>query len=71
VDDLLRAVERPLLPSEKGIPHHQIYRPRERYVNCLVNGGIANAVIDGVIAIQYSGNLSPGTQPSSVAFYEQ
>lgn len=31
-------------------------KPTERYVKCVVDRGNANAVIDGVIAIQYRGN---------------
>jgi hypothetical protein len=46
-----------------------VHRPRERYVNCVVGRGTANAVIDSVIAIQYGGSI-PATQPSSVAFSE-
>lgn len=47
-----------------------IYRPLERYVRCVVDRGTANAVIDGVIAIQYSGRVKPVVQGSTVAFSE-
>lgn len=47
-----------------------VYRPQERFVRCVVDRGTANAVIDGVIAIQYRGRLQPTTQPASVAFSE-
>lgn len=47
-----------------------VYRPQERFVRCVVDRGTANAVIDGVIAIQYKGKKLPITQPSSVAFNE-
>lgn len=42
-----------------------IYRPRERYVRCVVTRGTANAVIDGVIAIQYRGRKAPVTQDTT------
>lgn len=37
----------------------EIVRPRERFVRCVVNRATANAVIDGVIAIQYGGKKMP------------
>lgn len=48
-----------------------IYRPQERFVRCVVNRATANAVIDGVIAIQYRGRVQPATQAASVAFSEK
>lgn len=42
-----------------------IYRPLERYVRCVVTRGTANAVIDGVIAIQYRGRKAPVTQDTT------
>lgn len=48
-----------------------VYRPQERFVRCVVDRGTANAVIDGVIAIQYKGRLQPTTQAASVAFAEK
>lgn len=47
-----------------------IYRPEERYVRLVVDRGTANAVIDGVIAIQYRGKKCPITQPTSVSASE-
>lgn len=47
-----------------------VYRPQERYVRCVVDRGTANAVIDGVIAIQYAGAKLPIAQGSTVAFAE-
>lgn len=47
-----------------------IYRPLERYVRCVVTRGTANAVIDGVIAIQYRGRKAPALQDASIAFNE-
>jgi hypothetical protein len=39
-----------------------LYRPQERYVNCVVDRGTANAVIDGVLAIRYRGVKRPTAQ---------
>lgn len=49
-----------------------IYRPTDRYVRAVVNRATANAVIDGVIAIQYRGRKSPVTQDTAtIAASEQ
>ena len=45
-----------------------VRRPLERYVRAVVDRGTANAVIDGVIAIQYSGRAAPALLAASVAF---
>jgi hypothetical protein len=42
-----------------------VYRPLERYVRCVVTRGTANAVIDGVMAIQYRGRKAPVTQDTT------
>lgn len=47
-----------------------VIKPRERYVRCVVDRGTANAVIDGVIAIQYLADKEPVTQSSTIAFAE-
>lgn len=47
-----------------------VYRPQERFVRCVVDRGTANAVIDGVIAIQYKGRKAPVTQGTTIAFAE-
>lgn len=38
-----------------------VYRPREPFVRCVVNRATANAVIDGVIAIQYGPTAQSST----------
>lgn len=49
-----------------------VYRPTDRYVRPVVNRGTANAVIDGVIAIQYRGRKSPVVQDTTtIAANEQ
>lgn len=47
-----------------------VYRPQERYVRCVVDRGTANAVIDGVDAIQYDTRYKPTTHDATVAFAE-
>jgi len=47
-----------------------IKKPLERYVRCVVDRGTANAVIDGVIAIQYGAGAHPTAHAASVAFAE-
>lgn len=42
-----------------------VYRPVERYVRCILIRGTANAVIDGVIAVQYRGRKSPVVQDTT------
>ena len=44
-----------------------VYQPRERYVRPVVTRGTANAVIDGVIAIQYGPRKKPTSHDSTVA----
>lgn len=39
-----------------------VYKPRERYLQCNVTPAVANAVILGVVAIRYKTHLGPVTQ---------
>jgi hypothetical protein len=43
-----------------------LFRPQKRYVRAVVTRGTANAVIDGVIAIQYSSRVEPTTNDTTV-----
>ena len=43
-----------------------IFRPQKRYVRPIVTRGTANAVIDGVIALQYSPRVEPVTNDTTV-----
>lgn len=43
-----------------------VYKPRERFVRLVVDRGTANAVIDGVIAIQYGARTEPTSQDSTI-----
>ena len=47
-----------------------IKNPRERYVRCVVSRATANAVIDGVVAIQYGPRKMPAAHDSTVAAAE-
>lgn len=47
-----------------------VYRPEERYVRCVVDRGTANAVIDGIVAIQYNCHKAPITQGTTVSASE-
>lgn len=47
-----------------------VYRPQERYVRCVVDRGTANAVVDGVIAIQYGPRTKPTINDSTVKVAE-
>lgn len=38
-----------------------VFKPQNRYVRAVVDRGTANAVIDGVLAIQYVGDKAPFT----------
>lgn len=42
-----------------------VYRPTERYVRCVIDRGTQNAVIDGIVAIQYNGRRQPTTHDSA------
>lgn len=46
----------------------EVFKPLKRYIRPVVVRGTANAVIDGVIAIQWAGRVKPETQGSNVAF---
>ena len=43
-----------------------LFRPQKRYVRAVVKRGTANAVIDGVIALQYSPRVEPATNDTTV-----
>jgi hypothetical protein len=45
-----------------------VYKPRERYVRCVVERATANAVIDGVIAIQYGAGKRPTVHDATTIF---
>ena len=44
-----------------------VKNPTSRYVRCVIDRGTANAVIAGVVAIQYGPRKKPATQHSTVA----
>ncbi len=47
-----------------------IKNPRERYVRCVASRATANAVIDGVVAIQYGPRKMPAAHDSTVVASE-
>jgi hypothetical protein len=47
-----------------------VCKPNKRYVRPVIDRGTANAVIDGVIAIQYRARKQPTAHATSVAFAE-
>lgn len=44
-----------------------IYRPLKRYIRAVLVRGVANAVVDGIWAIQYCGDKAPTTHDATVA----
>ena len=42
-----------------------LIKPRERFIQCIVNRATQNSTIDGVYAFQYLANAEPVTQDSS------
>ena len=43
----------------------EIDRPRERYIRCVIDRGTANAVVDGIIAVQTKANVEPVTHDAT------
>lgn len=43
-----------------------VHAPRERYVRAVLERGTANAVVDGIIAVQYKATHMPTAQDASV-----
>ena len=41
------------------------YKPRERYIRCVVDRGTQNAVVDGITAYQYGPKLAPVTHDAT------
>lgn len=44
----------------------EIVRPTKRYVRCVVDRGTANAVVDGVVAVQHHAHKQPVSDDSTV-----
>ena len=65
--DLLGTLTGPLADADGNkLLVLDVFRPRERYVRCVVDRGTANAVIDGVIAIQYGARKGETTHDVTV-----
>jgi hypothetical protein len=56
--------------DDNGLLVVDLVRPAKRYVRAVVTRGTADAVIDGVIAIQYGTRVLPTTQGDTVAGLE-
>ncbi len=52
--------------ADNGVFIVDVIRPSKRYVYCTLARGTANAVVDGILAIQYRAKNKPVTQPASV-----
>jgi len=48
-----------------------VQQPKERYIRPVINRATANAVIDGIVAIQYKARDVPVTQGSTVSGVER
>ena len=67
-DDLAGTKAGPLADADSNkLLAIDVYRPQKKFVRPTVVRGTANAVIDGVIAIQYNLKKEPSTQPTSVS----
>ena len=44
-----------------------VYRPRERYVRCLIDRATQNATVDGVVAFLYGAKKKPVTQDATIS----
>ena len=53
--------------ASNGIAILDISSPRKRFVRAVISRGVANAAIDGIIALQYEAQVSPVEHDSSVA----
>ena len=51
--------------DDNQVTVHDIIYPLERYLRVEIDRGTANAVIDGVFAIQYNADIEPVTHDSS------
>lgn len=43
-----------------------VYKPRERYLQCNITPGTQNAVILGITAIRYNGRVKPDASPTAI-----
>lgn len=51
--------------GSNGLAIVDIYRPQERYVRAVFSRATANAVLDGITAIQYKGSKAPSTHDAT------
>jgi len=53
--------------QDNKVTYIDVVNPPERYLKCIVNRATQNAVVDGILAIQYHSKSKPVTQPASVS----
>ena len=52
--------------QDNGILEVEVIRPQKRYLKCIVNRATANAVLDGIIAIQTAPRSLPVTNDATI-----
>ena len=52
--------------DDNGLVMLEITSPRERYIRCIIDRGTANAVVDGVFALQSKAGVVPVVHDSTV-----
>lgn len=64
--DLLGSLTGPLADADGNkVLTLDVYRPLKRYIRPVLNRATANAVIDGIVAIQYCGDKMPTVQDAT------
>jgi len=56
----------PASPAALTSIHVDVYKPRERYLQANITPAVANAVVCGMVAIQYKGHVCPCTDAATV-----
>jgi len=70
--DLAGTLAAPALTDDNKLTIVDVYRPQERFLDCVVaRGGATGAVIDAIIAEQYDPRVMPATQDADVAVAEK
>lgn len=52
--------------SDNGVIVIDVFRPSAEFVECVVTRGIANSVINNILAVQYNAKKKPVTQDASI-----
>jgi hypothetical protein len=51
--------------DDNQIAYVDVYKPLKRYVRCVVDRGTQNAVVDGIVALQYEPRAKPVTHDAT------